>query len=179
MSIFAGVESAQVFGGGVYVIPGNYLVWIDLVKERKSSSSSERFFIAELVILESDNPKRPVGSRMSYTIKASLANFLGDVKAFIAAGFNIKHEQVTERGCMIAVSAANPMRGRLLRITAQDKEIKNPKNWQPGTPKPLFTKVFPSAVAPELQARNKELALAVGIAVDAPPVESKTTEAAA
>lgn len=74
MGIWSGSGSAQTNQGGPVVLPGQYLVEIEAVKTVESWNKKDVFFVAELMIIESSNPERPVTSRMSWTFNMDNPN---------------------------------------------------------------------------------------------------------
>lgn len=82
------VNNASTSGGGLYLLPGNYIVQILRCKEFTTRAKDEAF-IAELLVIESDNEKMPAGSKPSFFVK-QLPEYpdlaLGNVADFIRAG---------------------------------------------------------------------------------------------
>lgn len=68
MGIFSNIKEARGTEGGLYLEPGNYLVQINRCKMIETHAGAP-MFIAELLLLESDNEKLKVGSEPSYTVK--------------------------------------------------------------------------------------------------------------
>lgn len=118
MGRFGGVEKAQPSEGGVWVIPGVYDVEV-LKCKAGTSRKKQDFFVAELEVISSNNPERPVGSRMSWmaTLKEDTPA-LGDVRAFIATAEKTPLKDVTEEVCDYVVGEANPLKGKRLHLVA-------------------------------------------------------------
>lgn len=120
--IFKQIAASKVSTGGVYFVPGNYLVSVAkafLMTSRKGSHLA----IVECEILESDVAERPVGSRASWVVNMSQDAGPGNVKAFIAAAIGISPSdtnrvdaEVTEEFCAEAFGETNPLEGVKLKL---------------------------------------------------------------
>lgn len=126
MSVFAGIGKVKPSEGGVYVIPGVYACEIQALKSGKARDGVP-FFVAELLITESDNPQRPVGSMMSWMVKLSpayLDTALGNIKGFLATLADLPSSDIDEAGVEAAVSAANPFADHKIRLSATEVKTK-------------------------------------------------------
>lgn len=99
MGLFSSVEQADVTGGGVYFLPGEYVVEIDKVKTVRSQRNNKDYWIVETTILESDNEERPADSHASQVV--DISNIMGpvNIKAFVAAasGIDPQDPEVNEK----------------------------------------------------------------------------------
>lgn len=110
------VAGAQATEGGVWWLPGKYLVQIDACKVI-TSRKKELLFIAEGDNLESNNEQRPVGQRCSWIVKISSDAGPGNIKSFIAALYGERPESITEEVAdMIVDEKQNPANGRLVQL---------------------------------------------------------------
>jgi hypothetical protein len=117
MSLFRGVEDAQVGGGGIYFLPGLYEVEIEKVFTMRSRKDDD-LFIVETKILKSDNPERKVGTSCSWVVNLKQDAALGNIKAFIGAANGIEgtekerlNEEITEAVCEFVCGEDNPLAG--------------------------------------------------------------------
>jgi hypothetical protein len=115
MGLFSKVAVADPSSGGIYPLPGNYTVAIDALKETENFNGDE-VFVAELKVLKSTNPARPVGSSMSWVASFKHKSSAGNVKAFYVALF--PDEELDEAGLKATVSAEQPCHGMLLDLEA-------------------------------------------------------------
>lgn len=99
MGLFSAVAGAEVTGGGVYFLPGNYVVEVDCVKTVRSQKNGKDFWVVECTIIESDNEDRPPKSHASQVVE--IAHIMGpiNIKAFVAAasGIDPTDEEVNEK----------------------------------------------------------------------------------
>lgn len=144
-------------GGGVYPLPGSYLLYVDLLK-MATNYEGHSVFVASFDVLESSNEGRPKGTKMddawNITKQPKLAP--PDVKAFVAAVAGIPFEQVNADGLRLAVSDKNPMHGRLVILQAAQREKKKGDG--------EFTVRKYQSVPPEYQAQAKALREKAGFA---------------
>jgi hypothetical protein len=142
MGLFDGIGDAQVGQGGVYFLPGSYLVEVVRCFTLKSRKR-EDLFIAECYIHESDNPDRKPGSKASWVVNFKQDAALGNIKGFIAACLGVSpsntkavDETVDIEACELAVDGENPLAGTMLRLWAVNKITKSGNdftlhNWEP------------------------------------------------
>jgi hypothetical protein len=130
MSLFDGIEDAQVGQGGVYFLPGIYKVRI-LKCITLKSRKREDLFIVECEVIESDVPERKPGSKASWIVNFKQDAALGNIKGFIAAATGIDpgdtarvNEEVTLDVCEYAVSDENPLAGSVLGLVAVNKKTR-------------------------------------------------------
>jgi hypothetical protein len=172
MSMYAAIGSAAVSQGSNYLNGGHrYLVEV-LRCFNKNGRKGDVFFIAELLVHESDDPKNLPGYQASWTVNFKHDAALGNVLVFLGAvnGIDPKNEallkqQITTQVAEYAVSAANPLAGKLVEVTVQTQTTKQ------GTP---FSKHFwaPTNKQPNPAARNAQQARAAaqaGAATFPPP----------
>lgn len=131
MGLFDGIEDAQVGMGGVYFLPGKYLVKV-LKCITLKSRKREDLFIAECEIVESDVPERKPGTRASWIVNFKQDAALGNIKGFIAAANGIDpsnedavNAEVDSGVCEYAVSNDNPMAGTYIRLVAVNKKTRS------------------------------------------------------
>lgn len=113
--LFKKVVEAKANEGGVYIEPGLFYTEIIALKMIRSFRGID-MFIAELLILASNNDARPVGTTMSWTAGFDKPSTAGNVKGFFEAMF--PGEVVDEAGMEQAVSDENPCAGVRLHIEA-------------------------------------------------------------
>lgn len=130
MSLFDGIEDAQVGQGGVYFLPGKYLVKV-LKCITLKSRKREDLFIVECEVVESDVPERKPGSKASWIVNFKQDAALGNIKGFIAAANGIDpgdesavNEQVNLEICEYVVSDENPLAGTLVGLVAVNKKTR-------------------------------------------------------
>ena len=125
------VEGAEASSGGVYVDPGAYIVDLDLCK-RGISRKGKKYFLIELDIIESSNPDRPVGTRMTWQVNipelvgGKYENpALGNVKKFVATVMKSAISEVNGKVLDLVTSPAQPLRGKRMRISATNITLKS------------------------------------------------------
>lgn len=130
MSLFDGIEDAQVGQGGVYFLPGKYLVKV-LKCITLKSRKREDLFIVECEILESDVPERKPGTKASWIVNFKQDAALGNIKGFIAAANGIDpgnesavNEQVNMDICEYVVSDENPLAGTPVGLVCVNKKTR-------------------------------------------------------
>jgi hypothetical protein len=117
MGRFGGIKDAKMSLGGVYFLPGNYLVRVDAVKTGETRKKDE-FFVVECTVLFSDNPERKKGSSVSWMTLNSFDSYLGHIKHFISVAQELEPDEVDEAGVEMVVSDDNPCMGIILRVQA-------------------------------------------------------------
>lgn len=117
MGIFGQVQDATVTGGGVYFLPGKYVVQITGCKVQTSKRNAHTYAIVECSIVESSNAERPAGSRASQVI--DLGNVMGpvNVKAFVAALSGIEDNSAPDLNAQIEAVWSEAL-GRRLTVEA-------------------------------------------------------------
>lgn len=127
MGLFGGIKNAKASQGGVYFEPGAYRLKVSKISQGKTRENRP-FFVAEFVILQSNCDKRPIGTSMSWMVMLdkNLDTGLGNIKAFMAALFNISPDEVDEAGVEEATSAENPCQGK--EVSAVATQIKTRAN---------------------------------------------------
>lgn len=121
-SIFKSIAASKVSSGGVYFLPGNYLV--SVVKAFvMTSRKGTPLVVVECEILESDNPERAVGTRASWVVNMSQDAGPGNVKGFIAAAIGVNpsdtakvDSEVTPEFCEEAFGETNPLMDVRMRL---------------------------------------------------------------
>ncbi len=126
MGVFAKMKEVSASQGGVYVIPGVYSLEVDCLKVGKSRAGRD-FFVAEFFVLESTNPERPVGCKMSWMVTLDpsyLETSLGNIKSFLSVLTSSPTHEVDEAAVEMAVSAANPCAGMKIKASAVNTKTK-------------------------------------------------------
>lgn len=117
-SLFDGIEDAQISGGGIYLLDGNYLV--QLVKVfTLVSRKKEDLVVVEFTILKSTNSLRAAGSRASWVVNLKQDAALGNLKGFaIAAGTTPGEEppSIDAAAIEFIVSKDNPLEGSQVAV---------------------------------------------------------------
>ena len=116
--LFSGIEKASYSEGGVYLLPGNYILE---VMELKSGTSRQKvdFFVAECRVLQSTNSDRRPGTIVSYWVGLKVDTpALSDVRRFIAVCGECEDTDVDATAAEMAVSDEQPFKGRVLRAAA-------------------------------------------------------------
>lgn len=131
-SAFAGLQSAQVFEKGVFLETGVYSLQIDkvILKDTRKSGSA---LIAEAIILESNNPKYPVGSKASWfqSLRDKDVAF-GAIKQFIYSVLGKElprdKEEITTKidpnieALIVRAVEENCLRGAKVRVQVTNKK---------------------------------------------------------
>lgn len=126
------VEKAEASAGtGTYVEPGAFIVDTDLHK-RGVSRKGKKYFLVEMDIIASSNPKRPAGTRMTWQVNipelvdGKYENpALGNVKKYVATVMKRDMKEVTGQVLDLVTSPAQPLKGKRMRISATEIELKN------------------------------------------------------
>lgn len=127
-SLFKKVAEANPTRGGVYPLPGQYVVRIEALRE-VTSFRQIACFIAEFYIVTSTNKERPAGSSMSWVAAMDKPSAPGNVSAFYQALFpeddlqmgpDLSPEQIaaTAQALEATVGPDNPCRGEVLFMEA-------------------------------------------------------------
>jgi hypothetical protein len=123
MGLFAGIKDAKVSQGGVYLKPGVFTTRIEACKSGKTRANVV-FFVVELDILESNNSELPPGTRCSWMVTLDKEPALGNIKAFLAVATDSKEEEIDEAGVELVVSADNPLKDTIVRVSAVNIKTK-------------------------------------------------------
>jgi hypothetical protein len=131
------ISTVQPSSGGLYLLPGTYLLEIQRCKEDKHRAHGKAYFVAEFTIIESDNPERKPGTPVSFMVIPDkfpdLA--LGNIKGFLqtAAASKLLEQGVDKKAGEIVVNDAfanemtgetNPLAGTKVRCFAFNKPTK-------------------------------------------------------
>lgn len=118
MGLFSGIDKASYSENGVFFLPGNFVVEVLKCKSGTTRKKVD-FFLAEVRILQSSNPERPVGSKVTWFVSiVPDTSALGNIKNFIAVASDIDEKEVDDAGAEMVVSDAQPLNGTLLRASA-------------------------------------------------------------
>lgn len=155
----ARIANAEVKKRSPFAAEGVYpVLYIDSVSVRDDRQEVP-FYTVELLILESNVPARPAGTKLCWrqNIKSDVGP--GSIKAFIAASMGVTPNEVDSEAAGLTLQSENPLHGRLIRMTAanwrKDGEIVITKNGEP------FTICDWSPLSEEYQARSEEVLKAV------------------
>ena len=118
MSVFAGIAEVEVKKKNRYVEPGNYVAEIAVVKSGTKQQTNQPYFVAELEIIESDNPDFEPGDTMTWMtmVHQYRRYFLEQVKGFVATAMNADPEEVTEKVMEFVVGEEQPLVGIKLAV---------------------------------------------------------------
>lgn len=163
---FDDIDDATPSSGGVYFEPGNYLVEVTLCKRGKTRQQKP-FFVAETIILLSDNPRRRPGSRCSWMVMLDNPESpaLGNVRQFCATastaatGETVPLSAMKKAEVLEIVSERNPLAGVRLRASAHNIETKKKAeftvvDWSVGLPGDDKVQVPLGAAAPPEEERE-------------------------
>ena len=103
---------------GLVPLPGDYVVEILKVKMEKSFKG-HNVFIANFLILESDNPERPARSKMDYVMPITNPypeTKLGNIRGFLAAAYGCEWKEVDAKKSAAACRSDQPLRGVKVRL---------------------------------------------------------------
>lgn len=129
--LFSGFsESKAVTGGGVYLNSGHrYRLKIERISFYDGRNGE--FLIHEFMIVESDDPTRPVGTGASWLVKYGTDMTFPNFKAFLAAANGIDpgdqagiEREITDEVAELAVSEAQPLRGMLVDVSVVEVTTK-------------------------------------------------------
>lgn len=132
MGHYDNIGKASISGGGVYLNAGHQYTLEILRLLDKVGRKNEIFFIAEMLIHESDDPLRAPGTQVSWTANLTKHEAaMGNVKWLLAAvnGLDISdpariEREITPQVTEFAVSAANPLKGRMVEVAVQNVKTK-------------------------------------------------------
>jgi len=116
------VKTARVSKGGIYVLPGAYLVEITGCKAGTTREGKENF-IVELLIHESNHPERRVGTLMDWYVDMSKEPSPGNVKEFVMEATNCTGEEVSGDAIRLICGEIQPLKGIKLRLSASNIKV--------------------------------------------------------
>jgi hypothetical protein len=136
MGLFKDIKGARGTKGGLYFVPGNYLVLINRCKLGETRKGID-FFVAETKVVWSDVEERKPGSEPSYMVTMDKDPALGNVADFMRAGLACKAVQqlgatiedigeideieLSEEEAEEIVGEANPLAGVVMALNAFNK----------------------------------------------------------
>ncbi len=142
------VKEAKSTKGGVYLLPGNYIIHVQrckMIEVNPTKKVKDDAFIAEFKIIESDNPKLSAGVEASYYVDMTDTEYpdlsLGNVCDFIRAGYSslliqngeesppIEDIEVSVQDCKEVTGTENTIAGVFLRVVAYNKPTKAGKDF--------------------------------------------------
>lgn len=119
MGFFAGIETAKAAGGALYLQPGTYELKVLECKIGKSPKDGRQYCVVEYEVLAAaPGSTHAPGDRPSHLIMMSGLNWLGDVKAMVAAIMSIPTAAVDEPGVEMFFGPKQPGKGKLVRARA-------------------------------------------------------------
>lgn len=148
MGLFSKIKDARVSKGGVYLLPGNYLLKVEtakLIEDRHNVA----LLVTEHLIIQSDNEERKPGSHVTWMAKNNQDAFLGNVKAFLCGVLGVSEDDIDEETAEGAFDEDQPLQNQYVKAEAFEIITKK------GTP---FTKVLWYPVA-EDEGKAAEAAL--------------------
>lgn len=120
-----GVDTATPGAGGVYFLPGVYDVEILELKKGEQREGDYDYFAADFEIITSNNPQRPVGSKVGWFTKLKKEHpGIGNMRALLAVAWGCELEKIKKAEVLVAVSAQQPYAGKRLRVVATDISTK-------------------------------------------------------
>lgn len=123
MSMFDGIETARSSEGGVYFKPGVYRTKVLACKSLKTRKGIGAF-VVETELLSSTEPSLPAGTLCSWVVTLDKEPALGNIKSFIAAAMHTETKDVTAAAVDMVVSAGNPLKDVILKVSAQNIKTK-------------------------------------------------------
>jgi hypothetical protein len=146
--MFSGIGQAEVGQGGIYFLPGQYLVEVIKVIAKQSRKGA-MLYIIECEVIESNNAERPPGCKPAQIISMAYDAAFRNIKEFIAAcnGISPTRERerannaVDEEAATYSVDESNPLGGTRLYLTCTEITTRsgNPftlHQWEPYEQKP-------------------------------------------
>jgi len=126
MGMFAGIEEVEVKRRSRYIEPGNYRVLIEGVKTGRAITSEKPYFVADLKVIESDNPEFAVGSTVTYMtmVHTYKRYFLEEVKDFVSVATKSTPEEVTEMVVEYVAGEEQPLVGVEMLVNAWSETSK-------------------------------------------------------
>jgi len=142
MSIFSGIETAEVTGGSQYIQPGQHTLKVKSVTIRESKKVADKtYFIAEFTVMESSSESHTAGSTATWLVdmaKPTKETAYGNIKEFVIALLKCNADEVTFQLCDELVGASQPGVGMCVLAEAWHK---------PTTTGGVFTRISWSPVA--------------------------------
>ena len=119
--MFAGVSEVAVRKKNRYLEEGNYTVEISAIKSGRSNQTEKPYFVAELDIIESDNPDFREGETVTWMTMLHQYKkfFLEDVKNFVSTVLNVDPDEVTEEVCEFVSGEEQPLVGKRLYVSTR------------------------------------------------------------
>ncbi len=158
MGVFSKFKTAKATGGARnYLLSGEHRIRVADAKFDKSRKGVD-FFAMEGIVVEttSDQPKMQPGERINWSTHADKDAFMGNVKQFFMACFNLNEQQVDamsdadfEEAMTLLTGEAQCATNRLVHASCRDTVSKNDKEYvatqwvgvdeseQPGEPEPV------------------------------------------
>lgn len=126
MGIFGKISEAKFSDGGVYLLPGVYLLKVRSCKQIRARAGFDAV-VVEFEVVKSSNQERLPGSIVNWMVKldpAYLETALGNIKQFMASVANCDMNAITEQVAEVFTSDKSPLPGRLVRASAVNIKTK-------------------------------------------------------
>lgn len=139
IGLFTGIGDKKVRQRNEYVPEGNHVLKHLNIKT-DDAFEGYRYILAELEIVETDNPRFRPGQVVSLFIKMQNGTpWQENLKAYLGAAMGYENpDEVDEADCETAFAADNPLSGQLVRCVGKVKPTKKDKsrtftnlNWRP------------------------------------------------
>lgn len=119
ITAYGGISEAKFSEGGTYILPGVYRFKV-LACKHINMRTGKQAFVVELEILDSTNEARLPGTTCSWMVTLDKEPALGNIKQFIATAVPCDESQVNEEAVLLIVSEKNPLKGKVLRVSATE-----------------------------------------------------------
>jgi hypothetical protein len=132
MGLFGKIGEAKFSEGGIYILPGVYLLEIQELKAIKTRTQKDAY-VAEFKVLESTNPERLPGSTCSWMVTMDKEPAMGNIKQFLSAVLKVEMDAIDESVAEYSVNevddpktnrVANPCKGKIVRCSAVNIKTK-------------------------------------------------------
>lgn len=122
MSIFAGIEQAQSYGGGQYLEPGHWDLEVQELKVFESSQNPGRmYFAVEAKVLETTSETTSMGEMVTWLVNMAQPSSLGNIKGFARAlDPSLEDEDITQDYMDLLVGSEQPAAGVRLKADAHN-----------------------------------------------------------
>ena len=127
MSVFSGIENAQVYSGGRYFTPGRYRVAVDQITLFDSKQKpGVKYFCVEATVLHTTSIDYSEGDSVSWLVDMSKPSAQSNCKGFAKAlNPGTKDSDITEEVMLGLVSPENPANGLTVDVEAFNAQARN------------------------------------------------------
>ena len=142
MSYFDNIANVTPTDRSPFFVPGEFVLQVLKTQIGQSQQGKGAYWVAEVEILASSAPARPVGGKMSWPMYFSTGEVvLANIKAFLSAVLSVNHTEITPAICEEVTGGDGTMlQGRMVRASAATVKTRK------GTD---FTAINWSTLAPE------------------------------